>query len=559
MDEEKKTPNPEGDQDEHKKPANSHNTGNKNGSQRKGGKRRKDGRRRDAGDQRGKDGLPWKNDWHYYAPSEQIVKDIASLPFSRLPGLTWSLPKRYGADHNIGTVQPSVMSIDYVMMPGQSNNPSSAINMAGKRLFTYIRRKNSGAANYEAADLLMYILAMREIYAKYFQVKRAIGVASGFYMQNRSIPAALFQAMGINYDGVPDQIAQLRGRANLIAQKINSFAVPKYFKVFERDAYVSSFIFADARGERAQFYVFHSQYYRVWDPTGSTAGTQLNTKSLGGTTSIGAMLDAIDEMLDALFYDSDANIIAGDTLKAFADSDLYKVQEIPDDYIILPVFDEDILMQIHNLNFFPVRLDSTYLTQQLNITQEAGSGGVLLTNVTSQTLDADTSGFFFDSMKDDVTPTDILEWSRLMCGARSSASKDVTYGLELVLGFNIHYTRGSSSSHSYWVTLPISTMLCEPASIPGATTNSPAFYVSTVNSIALLTNFDWAPMLKFYPGDNDANDIMVDGVDCKPIIPIGDIQKLTIIDFSTVKTINDNAVYAAFNSDNLFIKQGPTK
>lgn len=177
-----------------------------------------------------KHGVPWKNDWQYYAVTEQIAKDIGSIPYNKLPGASVKLEAIVNGEKSALSYMPqSVCVLRYLTTCGRATERTSGINMAAVQLYTFVRHANSGARNYEAADLMMYILAMRDIYAEYFELKRVIGLAMSYTYTNKNLPDLLIQACGVDPIDLRRNLAQYRGRLNVLAEKINSWAVPKYF------------------------------------------------------------------------------------------------------------------------------------------------------------------------------------------------------------------------------------------------------------------------------------------------------------------------------------------
>lgn len=227
-------------------------------------------------------GIPKRNDWGWYAASEQIAKDIASIPFNYMGGTNFPIKAKAGAARLAPTTLqraiPSIMSIGYINSIGAAGSGvNNGINMAATQLYTFIRHANSGARNYEAADVMMYILAMRDIYSAYFEAKRIIGCAGLYNYYNHNYPDLLLKSMGCDPVDLRQNLAQYRGQLNLIAKKINSFAVPKYFKAFDRSAYIASMLFADSSSIRSQLYQFVRLGSYTWSGKTSTKGTELVT------------------------------------------------------------------------------------------------------------------------------------------------------------------------------------------------------------------------------------------------------------------------------------------
>lgn len=119
------------------------------------------------------------NDPGWYEVSPELTRDVASIPFNIITGS--GLPKvnvpnsgttiaMLGNDFS-DCALPGVFAIRYVPTIGTSAGPTSAVNVAGRSIYSWVRHQNSGHSNYEAVDLLDYILAMDSIYTEILQAK----------------------------------------------------------------------------------------------------------------------------------------------------------------------------------------------------------------------------------------------------------------------------------------------------------------------------------------------------------------------------------------------------
>lgn len=516
--------------------------------------------------------VPAKNDWQFYALSEQVASDIGSIPYNVIPGVasnldqvafsrTSSSTSAVRSENAVPNNFKSLMNLRYTTSCGVGKGDTTAINMAATKLYTYTRHANSGAKNYDPADEMMYVLAMSDIYSGYFEARRAIGLAGLYSIVNRNLPDVALTAAGIDVADLRANIAQYRGRLNIIADKINSFAVPKYFKIFLRRAYIASLLFSDSDSVRGQYYMFNRMGYYKWDTTSDTNGTKLAYYSysspadgdvaednLGGgngndqtwSMKFGGYLDILEAQLNALFLDTDANTMSGDILKAFSDSELYQVDSVPTDYIVTPTLDEDILAQIENSycacvgmtghklgnTTFPVtNLDITQKNQLIEYNPSSSTGFY------SDSSDADTKVFYykekiFNSHKDNPDYKDNLEWSRLITVVEPSASTNqITFTVK---------SCGAELLHSY-------SMLYMHPTI-GIVTQS-FTNIDTPNTRDI-SQFDWHPFIYNYRTGSQHVGMQI----------TGDIKKYTIIPDELISRIHDSANAASFWGDSLYNK-----
>nr|QXV86448.1 capsid protein [Rat picobirnavirus] len=498
-----------------------------------------------------------RNDWRTYALTEQIARDVGSFPYSDIPGAG----KRLSIDRVSAANPPTTSTTNYlwnaqsVLKIGYINaqyaNPadgSTGLQMAVNQLYTYIRHANSGAKNYEPADVMMYVLAMRDIYAEFSECKRAIGVVQFFSLENRNVPELLIAAMGINYADLIANIAQYRGRLNVLAKKINSFGIPKYFKAFDRMAFVTSNVFADSDSVRGQFFLYNRLYRYTFSGTTSTQGSTLIASSILGTDTtltLGQRLDALYAMISAVENDTDTLTMSGDILHAFSDADLYQLSQTEEGYVVVPQFNEDASAQLENALAFKFAAGFTYGDSisygDLNVTQadgllkwqptvQASSGGANL-NLRS---------FLFNSHKDQPDFKDNLEWSRLISIAgdvTATGSPALKYtlkgcGLELVLEFILFSRNGTT----------IAKQELYQMTTAGNAQNTAA-------AVLKVMEYDWHPTVyNFTTTGSGAATTVTD-------LSIGaDIKKYTWISSEIMTHVHDAANAAAFYADGLYNK-----
>lgn len=285
-------------------------------------------------------------DWYY--PNEQLGKDSANISFNTMTGRPfkiWNDSSPF-AEH---AAAPGVMTLRLALGIGNSTDPNSIINVAGRSIYSWVRHQNSGHANYEAPDLLIYILAMQEIYAMYAHACRIYRTAMTYTYTNRYTPDVLLYQMGVDARNIRDNLAQFRAGLNVIAAKVSSLAVPNNFKTFERHSLLFSNVFLDSETERGQYYLFVPGFYRVFDPTGDTGGF-LKTHALPTNRTYDQILGFLNEMVESVLQDEDMNIMSGDILKAYGRENLYTVKGITEQETCLPTYNADILSQIENCN-----------------------------------------------------------------------------------------------------------------------------------------------------------------------------------------------------------------
>lgn len=117
--------------------------------------------------------------------------------------------------------------------------------MTTRAFYQYIRHANSGAKNYEAPDLMMYIIAMDNIYLAVAEIKRVLRLANTYFLKNRDIPDQVIMGLGIDVSDLRKNYITYVARLNILIARINTMAVPEAFKLFNRRAVMATTILTD--------------------------------------------------------------------------------------------------------------------------------------------------------------------------------------------------------------------------------------------------------------------------------------------------------------------------
>jgi hypothetical protein len=312
-----------------------------------------------------RNGNPVHNDPAWYTTSPQLTKDVGSIPFNWPIGTgvnftpDTSAKAMFWRDKSV----PGIMTMELLTGPGQSKGANSAVNIAARTLYEFVRHQNSGAKNYDPADLMMYLLAMDEAYSWYAHLVRAYGVAMLYNQKNRYYPMALLKALGFDANNIVANLPSLRYAINRFARAIGSLCVPRDITVFNRHVFCFANYFVDGDTAKAQTYAFVPYTIRVFDDTyttGSSLSEVIYTK--GGNTynlkdayrnenallNIGVIRTICDTITDTLLGSEDVGIMGGDILKAYGKENLYTIDMIPEDMAVMPLVDPEICSQIMN-------------------------------------------------------------------------------------------------------------------------------------------------------------------------------------------------------------------
>lgn len=367
------------------------------------------------------------NDPQWYMSDAQLINDVASISFNTALGNPITLRGDAGVNLNVNL--PGIMTIYTVPTIGISKNANSPVNIAMRRLYTFVRHQNSGHANYDPADLMLYMLAMDSIYTYWAYLVRAYGVAQVFSRTNKYVGDALLRAMSIDPVDIRSHLADFRAYINTFAGKAMQWCVPRVMTYFLRHNWMYSNIYKDEDDSKSQMYMYVPAGLYQYHPTISAGAGGLQMmpiaveeksqvlQPIATPQSFNLLVSVGNALLDALSGQEDIGIMSGDILKAYGAENLWRIDTIPEDYAVMPVFSEEVLSQIHNTSFashYPILSDGTAAgLSAFNVFQDTniGTGELIFDPIFAN---ANHLGFeeLLDFWKEGVTADDIMVATR---------------------------------------------------------------------------------------------------------------------------------------------------
>lgn len=319
-----------------------------------------------------------RNDEAWYGADPALLRDAASIPFSASIGTSLDYGSSYiksgnpyftqGANHAI----PGLINFHITPTFGYAHNGNDPINVAANAIYAFLRQANSGAKNYDAPDMMIYCLAMTQVYSYISYLQRLYGYASLYSQRNRYLPKSLLFANLVSYDSIMNDLAGFRYAINLLINKASSLAVPGNMTIFQRHAFLYRDIYSEGDSIKDQLYQFVPDgFYKFAlndDKSGMLKYIGLASKAdVTGETSanllsVKALIDLGNELLDPLITSEDFNIMSGDILKAYGDN-IIKLTSLPTEFPIVPIHDYTVLQQMKNATIIGQSLTSNALVQ----------------------------------------------------------------------------------------------------------------------------------------------------------------------------------------------------
>lgn len=305
------------------------------------------------------------NDISWYSRSQQMVIDASNLSYSSILGAKLERDPINWADAQTEIAIPSIPGImEFRWQPAinLSATADSTINVAANRMYSFVRHANSGHANYESSDLMLYILAMDSLYSLHAMGVRAYGIARYYQMLNRYVPDELLNACGFDHDIIYN-LADFRLFLNSTALKLSALAVPAEFDYFKRHVWLSSGVYTDSPYEKSQLYVFTPRALWKFDNTASELGGLLKVENIRTEAdhtpvTFARYQELVNSFGAQLYADEDTNIMSGDILKAYGNEGVIRIGLISEDYQVVPEFNYEVLSQIQNMNIRDIAADA---------------------------------------------------------------------------------------------------------------------------------------------------------------------------------------------------------
>lgn len=358
-------------------------------------------------------------DWYYY--DETVLKDVASFSFNAPLGDRISMSKMFPNNGNsqAGCSIPGLMTLTVAPCAGVSIDAQSPLNIAAQKLYSQVRYKNSGAANYDPTDLMLYILAMDSLYSAWNWMQRIYGCASDYNPMNKYKARAYAAANYVDLDDIYNNLSDFRAFLNMATNKIQSFCVPATMTLNIRHSWLFSNIFKDSDTTKAQEYMYVPAYFYVYDETSSPKGGILKPLNITLTRpsknyTFADLKNILNTMINALQYSSDIGNMSGDILKEFG-SNLFTLSPILPEYRVEAVYNEEVLTQFENAQYYPIPDNITKSLATFTISQDPDTNFLKfrprVTFDVGEPSPAD--GNFLNFHKNNPTPQDVMVASRI--------------------------------------------------------------------------------------------------------------------------------------------------
>lgn len=318
------------------------------------------------------------NDPSWYANYPELAMAAGNLPFAESFGSQIKLGTALQvetADNNKLAYEPlsakagSVAGIcTLVTKPSYGTNfdRNDPLNIAAQQFFTNVRHANSGRKNYDAPDLMMYLLTVSDILSYIAWCQRLYCKAFAYSQRNFYIGKALIEAERVSADSIIKRLADFRYYINAMLAKVSGWVIPGDINIFKRRVYMFGSIYTESTtgNIKDQLYQYAPDGFYQFGLNPDSGFGKMFYKQLptlagydDAPDDYRLTLDDImkigDSLIEVVYGDEDFALISGDISKAYGPNVL-SMNPIPEAAIIIPVYEEYTLSQMRNANIAPV-------------------------------------------------------------------------------------------------------------------------------------------------------------------------------------------------------------
>lgn len=498
------------------------------------------------------------NDPRWYAVDEALLRDSASIPFSWATGTLTSLTGKADLAHLLNV--PGIQVIEVVPSIGKASNPSDPINIAAFSVYSWVRHANSGSANYDAPDLMLYLLAMSQVYSSIVWLERIYAEAYLYSQRNRYMPRGLMFAEGVDADDIMMNLAAFRYGINVLINKAASFSVPNDMTMFTRQAFLYQNIYIEGTSMKDQMYMYVPGGFWQYDGAGAQGGV-LNMVATGVASISNSstkwthtrLLQFVESLLAPIMASEDMNIMSGDILKAYGQNGTIKLTSLDEVRTILPMFDIGVLEQMKNAIIAPVGYASLGVSQDpvTNVLRSTPTIRWAAATGVDQTDDpffnavqAYSNLLVLTTTTEDTNPGLVMESTRMMIGSDIDVTQAGTVwelpvytGTEVAVGvFYITMSNGSPQLFNngvYQTNIPINV----------GTSSTGAGMISFLNLLYVISNFDFHPRIRpfIFGGSGSSMSMTVSPYD------IFDVDNYAVLTAEDLRRLHETALMSEFH------------
>lgn len=317
------------------------------------------------------------NDVSWYISDNQMLSDIGNIPFSYAAGKyynTGDVQLNMTCAGTGGSTTPAPLHGGTVTIPGlcvlytrpslpRTTEHSDPLNQAGWKIVSFLKHTISASLPYEGPDAMAMFIGMANVYSYFNFCSRAYAVTGLYSNLNRYLPDSILASMGIDPIDFKDNLADFRRGINQLIRKAATLSIPANLKYFQRTAFMYSNLYTGGTAIQDQLYYYTPEGFWKYSEVETNGAGLLYTPFIQNDTTTGStdfklrshkeLLQYGKDLMEGLFSSDDIVMISANVLRAYGTAGTLKLELLPDEAQINPIFDIGVLEQIANSNPIP--------------------------------------------------------------------------------------------------------------------------------------------------------------------------------------------------------------
>lgn len=303
--------------------------------------------------------IPGNNDSMWYKKHPELMVPATQIPFTEIAGEQRPLNVVAQQINTQSSIIPwlmdaTLMTLEIKPTIGESVNQYSAVNQTARLLFDQVVGRKSQDPGFDAPDLMLYHLALAQIYEAMQWAARNYGFIRLYEPRNLTFPDTLLYANNCNPDEWKVQSVDFVRMYNELVTRLAQIPTAKSMDLFQRSQWKYQYLYTEGLSVREQLYMLVPAGFLWYTENTDNGAGALIFKSFSGYKSSSAglsMQDIIKYLNDMItaFLDSHSNRqISTWILNAIPDFNLNILTSLDPNYMVSAIFSPEVLNQIKN-------------------------------------------------------------------------------------------------------------------------------------------------------------------------------------------------------------------
>lgn len=298
------------------------------------------------------------NDVMWYKKHPELMVPATQIPFVEIAGTERAMNK-IAQKVNDSNVVPwisdaTLMTLEIKPTLGHSLNSYSAVNQTARLLFDQVVGRKSQDPGFDAPDLMLYHLALAQIYEAMQWAARNYGFIRLYEPRNVAYPDVLLYANNCNPNDWKVQTLDFVRMYNELVTRLAQMPTAKSMDLFHRSQWKYQNLYKEGISTREQLYMLVPTGFLWYTENTETGAGALTFKGFAQYKSTSAGLSMSDiirylsDMINSFISSHSNRQIATWILNAIPSFNLNIISSLDPNYMVSALFNPEVLNQIKN-------------------------------------------------------------------------------------------------------------------------------------------------------------------------------------------------------------------